>query len=111
MSPLMKHFASTLLLSLVAFTSLHAQSGLQTGIWTGTATVKGQQVPLTLKIDGNPQDLKAALLNGPESSPATAATLDGNLLILTFNYFARPLDATLENGELSGTFGLAAAGA
>ena len=107
----MKHFASTLLLSLAALTSLHAQSRLPAGIWTGAATVKGQQVPLTLRMEGGPQALKAALLNGPESSPASAATLTGNHLVLTFNYYARTLDATLDHGELTGTFGLAAAGA
>jgi len=98
----MKILASLLLLSVSAL----AQSKTPIiGTWQGNATVKGHQVPITLKIAGTPGDLTAALLNGPESSPATSATLTDNHLILAFNYYARTLDATLENGTLTGTFG------
>ncbi|WP_263383512.1 peroxiredoxin family protein [Granulicella arctica] len=106
----MKSLASILLLSLATSASIYAQSTSIDGTWKGTATVKGQQVPLTLQIDGKPAKLNAALRNGPESSPATTVALTGNHLVLTFNYFARTLDATLENGQLTGTFGLAAPG-
>jgi len=100
----MKLFASLLLLSVSAL----AQSKTPVaGTWQGNATVKGHQVPITLKITGTASNLTAALLNGPESSPATSATLTGNHLLLVFNYYARTLDATLENDTLTGTFGTA----
>ncbi|MCU1225565.1 MAG: Peroxiredoxin [Edaphobacter sp.] len=80
-----------------------------TGTWEGSATVRGQQVPLLLQISGPVTDLKAALLNGVEQAPASSATFADGHLLLNFNYFARTLEATLENGQLSGTFGLASA--
>ncbi|NYF79544.1 redoxin domain-containing protein [Granulicella arctica] len=104
----MKILAGILLLSVSTFA--HAKTHID-GIWQGDATVKGQQVPLTLQITGKGDKLQAALRNGPESSPATSAVLTGNHLVLTFNYFARTLDATLDNGTLTGTFGSTAAGA
>ena len=79
-----------------------------TGEWHGSATVHGQQVPVALELTGSRNALKAALLNGPERSEASSATLTGDHLVVTFNYFARTLDATLANGTLNGSFGTAA---
>jgi len=98
----MKLFASLLLLA----TSAIAQGPI-TGIWQGDATVHGQQVPIRLEITGKGNDLHAALLNGPENSPATGAVFTGNHLVVTFNYYAKTLDATLVDGHLSGSFGTA----
>jgi thiol-disulfide isomerase/thioredoxin len=100
----MKIFSSFLLLLVSAF-SLQAQPTPIIGTWTGEATVKGQQVPITLQINGMPANPHAALLNGPESSPVSNVTLTGNHLVLTFDYFARTLDVTLADGKLTGTFG------
>jgi peroxiredoxin len=99
----MKLLASLFLLA----TSVIAQ-GPVAGTWTGNATVHGQQVPVRLEITGGGNDLHAALLNGPESSPASSAVLTGNHLLLTFNYYAKTLDATLADGKLTGSFGTAA---
>ena len=99
----MKLLASLFLLA----TSAIAQ-GPVAGTWTGNATVHSQQVPVRLEITGSGNDLHAALLNGPESSPASSAVLTGNHLLLTFNYYAKTLDATLANGKLTGNFGTAA---
>jgi peroxiredoxin len=96
----MKLFASLLLLA----TSAIAQNPIA-GTWTGDAAVHGQQVPVCLEITGSGNDLHAALLNGPQRSAASGVVFTGNHLLLTFNYYARTLDATLENGHLSGTFG------
>ncbi len=98
----MKHFASLLLLA----TSAIAQGPIA-GRWVGDATVHGQQVPVRLEITGSGSDLHAALLNGPESSPASSAVFTGNHLLLTFNYYAKTLDATLADGHLTGSFGTA----
>jgi peroxiredoxin len=98
----MKLFVSLLLLSASAI----AQSTIA-GTWEGNATVHGQQVPVRLEITGRGSDLHAALVNGPESSPASSAVFSGNHLLLTFNYYARTLDATLADGQLTGTFGTA----
>ena len=102
----MKLFVGLLLLS----TSLIAQGPKHStilGTWEGNATVHGQQVPVTLEITGSANDLHAALRNGPESSPASSAVFTGNHLLITFNYYAKTIDATLANGRLDGSFGTA----
>jgi thiol-disulfide isomerase/thioredoxin len=98
----MKLFASFLLLA----TSAIAQGPIA-GRWAGNATVHGQQVPVRLEITGSGSNLHAALLNGPESSPASSAVFTGNHLLVTFNYYAKTLDATLADGHLTGSFGTA----
>ena len=100
----MKLFISLLLLA----TSAIAQSSIA-GSWQGVATVHDQQVPIRLEITGNGNNLHAALRNGSESSPASSAVLTGNHLLLTFDYFAKMLDATFIDGHLAGSFGTAAA--
>ncbi len=102
----MKLLVSVLLLVTPAFAAPQGQSSI-TGTWRGSATVHGQQVPVVLQITGGTGSLQAALLNGPESSPASSAVFSGNHLLVSFNYYARTLDATLANGHLSGTFGTA----
>jgi peroxiredoxin len=99
----MKLLAS-ILLSFASLAPLHAQAAPIAGTWHGAATVKGQQVPMTLRITGVSGNLKAALLNGPESSPATDVAFTDNHLVVTFNYFARTIHATLADGKLTGTF-------
>ncbi|WP_260704538.1 TlpA disulfide reductase family protein [Edaphobacter flagellatus] len=81
-----------------------------TGTWEGAATVRGQQVPLRLHISGSLSNLKAALINGTEQAPASAATFKDGKLLVTFNYFARSLEATFDGSQLSGTFGLISPG-
>ena len=79
------------------------------GTWQGFATRDSQRIPLTLKISGNGNDLKASFLNGPadhpDETPASSVTFDGTHLVASFNYFARKIDATLDNGTLTGTYG------
>src|ERR1700743_1261966 len=98
----MKLFAGFILLA----TSAIAQNRIAS-TWVGNAAVHGQQVPVRLEIAGSGNDLRAALLNGPERSPASSAVFTGNHLLLTFNYSARTLDSTLVKGHLTGTFGTA----
>ena len=105
----MKLFAGILLLAATAFAqSPNHSSDLKTieGTWEGAATVRGQQVPVRLQISGPAADLKAALLNGPEQSTASSATFSDGHLLINFNYFARSLDAKLDDGTLTGSFGL-----
>ena len=76
------------------------------GTWTGTAISHGQQVPLELHLSGSPQSPTATLINGPEITPASSATFSGHHLLITFNDFARTIDATLRpDHKLTGSFG------
>jgi peroxiredoxin len=100
----MKLFTSLFLVAL-SVAAQGAKRNAIVGPWVGDATVHGQQVPVRLEITGNGNDLHAALLNGPESSPASSVSLTGNHLVITFNYFAKTIDATVTDGHLTGTFG------
>ena len=104
----MKLLAGILLLATSAFSQTHDKSSIS-GRWEGNATVRGQQVPVRLQISGSASALKAALLNGAEEVPASSVSFADGRLVLNFDYYARTLEATLENGELTGTFGLVAA--
>ncbi len=101
-----KLLAGSLLLATSAF-SLGAPIA---GTWEGTATIRGQEVPVRLQLSGQPSNLKANLLNGPEQAPATSATLKDGKLVVIFNYYARSLEATLDGDKLTGTFGLISPG-
>jgi thiol-disulfide isomerase/thioredoxin len=104
----MKLLAGILLLATSALGQSVNRSDI-TGTWEGAATVRGQQVPIRLQISGPASDLKAALLNGPDQSAGSSATFSDDHLVVSFNYYARSLDARLEDGQLAGTFGLVSA--
>lgn len=104
-----KLLAGSLLLATSAL-AFGAGSTPIAGTWEGTATVRGQQVPVRLQIAGSPSHLKATLLNGPELAPSSSATFVDGKLLVTFNYYARTLEARLDGDQLTGTFGLASPG-
>ena len=97
--------------SLLLFSAAFASAGTSiNGIWEGTSSFRGQQVPVRLQISGTPSNLKAALLNGPEQTVASSVSLSDDKLIIQFNYFARSLEAKIEGDQLTGTFGLVSPG-
>jgi hypothetical protein len=100
----MKLFASLFLVALSAAAQGSKPNAI-VGPWVGDATVRGQQVPVRLEITGSGNDLHAALLNGPDRSPASSVSFAGNHLVISFNYYAKTIDATVNDGHLAGTFG------
>jgi thiol-disulfide isomerase/thioredoxin len=80
------------------------------GVWQGYATVnETQQVPITLRISRSGSGLSADFLNGPadhpDVSPASSVSFDGRLLVASFDYYARSVDARLSGGKLDGSYG------
>jgi len=75
------------------------------GVWVGTTQQNGQQVPFQLEVGGSGDDLHAALINGRQKSPASSANYSDGHLVLHFDYYANTLDATVQDGVLTGTFG------
>jgi thiol-disulfide isomerase/thioredoxin len=104
----MKLLASLLLLSVTALAQSPKQPAIA-GDYEGTATVHGQSVPIHLRITGDGPNLKAALVNGPEESPASSVTFKGGHLLITFDYYAKNLDLTVSSKaprpSFTGTFG------
>jgi peroxiredoxin len=102
-------------LFLLSFTTLAyaAPSPVVTGTWIGTGISHGQPVPFTLTISGSGTNLKAALINGPASfadqPQASSVTLDGDHLVVAFNYFTSKIDGQVSGGTLTGTFSTATA--
>jgi peroxiredoxin len=99
-----KPFAALVLLA--SATVALASSPAIDGTWEGSATVRGQQVPIRLQISGPDSALRATLLNGPEQTAASSATFTNGKLTVVFNYYARTLEATLASDQFTGTFGL-----
>ncbi len=101
-----------LLAALVLPSALLPAQQLLGGDYDGSATVRGEQVPLHLRLSGAGATLSGALVNGSELSPASSVSLSGNHLVLDFNYFARTLDLNLSpaanpDGNMTGSFGTA----
>lgn len=105
------------LLALLPTLTAAAQSSIA-GTYTGTTTYRGQQIPITLQITGPAAHLQAALVNGPLAHPAKRAptgldrsvasfvSLDGQHLVVAFNYFNASLDLLASpDGHLTGSFG------
>jgi len=102
-----------------AQTAIAAAPNSPAGVWTGTAQLNNQQVPFRLEISGKGDQVQGTLLNGPNNSEKSVksgtsgkfVSSSGNYsnghLVLTFDYYANTLDATLSNGALTGTFGKA----
>lgn len=103
----MKFLVATLFFVSSAIAQTQAASSLS-GLWSGNATVHGQQVPVQLSIKGPASQLDASLLNGPESTHATSVVLTGDHLVVTFNYYAKTLDATIQGDQITGSFGTTA---
>jgi thiol-disulfide isomerase/thioredoxin len=78
---------------------------LPAGRWVGSADLNGKQVPFQLEVSGSGDQVRAALVNGKEESPASSGSYSGGHLVLHFDYYANTLDATVKDGVLSGTFG------
>jgi hypothetical protein len=81
------------------------ESDSPAGVWTGTAQVNSREVPFRLEISGSGDQLQAALVNGKERSPASSGSYSAGHLVLHFDYYANTIDATIEHGTLTGTFG------
>ena len=92
------------LLFVVGGATARAQSSPD-GLWTGSAQVNGQAVPFTLQITGSGDAVEGALVNGRQKSPSSSGSFSGGHLILHYDEFANTLDATLQDGTLTGAFG------
>jgi thiol-disulfide isomerase/thioredoxin len=82
-----------------------AVPGSLDGVWIGSAQQNGQQVPFQLEVSGSGEGLHAALINGRQKSPASSVSYADGHLVVHFDYYANTLDATVQGGALTGTFG------
>lgn len=81
------------------------QDNPQSGTWIGVAQSHAHEIPFHLEISGTGDQVRGALINGKEKSLSSSGSYSNGHLILHFDYFANALDATLRDGNLTGTFG------
>ena len=73
------------------------------GLWSGTVVFNGLTIPFRLEISASGSNVKGAFLNGDEKVTSTSGHQDGDSLVLNFDQYAERLQATLHNGQLTGT--------
>ncbi|GAA3760687.1 TlpA disulfide reductase family protein [Terriglobus aquaticus] len=74
--------------------------------WTGTATYRGQSIPVQLNLaePGPGGSISGSLQNGNEQSPSSNGLLQDGHLTLQFDYFARKLQGTLTPTGFEGQY-------
>src|ERR1700675_4744989 len=86
--------------------SLLASGQSVEGKWDATVTVNNVSVPFRIEIDGAGADVHSYFFNGDERvNPSNSGTFQNGSLVLTFDSYATKLEATLNGGILSGTYG------
>lgn len=98
-----KTFAAALL----ALASLAcAQTSPQTiaGRWDATIQINGVATPFPLEISGSGANVTASFFNGNDRYPSTRGRFETGKLILTWDYYAATLEATLKDGVLEGQY-------
>jgi thiol-disulfide isomerase/thioredoxin len=76
------------------------------GAWDATVTVNNVSVPFRIEIDGTGADVHSYFFNGDDRvNPSSSGTFQNGSLVLTFDSYATKLEATLNDGILTGTYG------
>ena len=75
------------------------------GRWLGAADYNTQKVPFRLDITGSGDRVQGSLVNGKDKFTSSSGNYSGGHLLLTFDYYANTIDATVKDGVLTGSFG------
>jgi thiol-disulfide isomerase/thioredoxin len=96
---------SATVLAIFAITLLASGQSVE-GTWDATVTVNNVSVPFRIEIDGTGADVHSYFFNGDDRvNPSNSGTFQNGSLVLTFDSYATKLEATLNDGALSGTYG------
>ena len=97
--------ATRTLVAIFAITLLASGQSVE-GMWDATVTVNTVSVPFRIEIDGTGADVHSYFFNGDDRvNPSNSGTFQNGSLVLTFDSYATKLEATLNNGILTGTYG------
>lgn len=97
--------AAATLLAIFAITLLGAAQSVE-GMWDATVTVNNVSVPFRIEIDGAGADVHSYFFNGDDRvNPSNSGTFQNGRLVLTFDSYATKLEATLNDGILTGSYG------
>ena len=97
--------AAATVLAVFATTVLASGQSVE-GTWDATVTVNSVSVPFKIEIDGSGADVHSYFFNGDDRvNPSSNGTFQNGSLVLTFDSYATKLEATLNDGILTGTYG------
>jgi thiol-disulfide isomerase/thioredoxin len=97
--------AAATVLVIFAITLLASGQSLE-GTWDATVTVNNVSVPFRIEIDGTGTDVWSYFFNGDlRVNPSNSGTFQNGSLVLNFDSYATKLQATLNDGILTGTYG------
>ncbi len=74
------------------------------GIWDATVTVKDYEVPFRIEFSQQGGQMVGSFLDGDVKVSSTAGQLENGNLHLRYDYYNSDLRASLNNGELEGTY-------
>src|SRR5262245_23997538 len=97
-----------MILNVLMMVSLAVASGwaqAPDGRWDGTITYGALKVPFTIHFESNGGTLTGAFVNGDSRVSSTAGSFEAGAVRLTFGASGARLEATLEDGQLKGTYG------
>jgi hypothetical protein len=97
--------AAATVLTIFAITLLASGQSVE-GTWDASVTVNNVSVPFRIEIDGTGADVHSYFFNGDDRvNPSNSGTFQNGLLVLNFDSYATKLEATLNDGILTGTYG------
>ena len=100
----MKRLAVALLWAIVSAAQAPPVPGLS-GLWDATVKFDDYTLPFPIEFSQNGSNVAASFFNGDDRVTSTSGTLSGNSVTINFDHYATQLKATLEGGELKGTYG------
>jgi thiol-disulfide isomerase/thioredoxin len=97
--------AAANVLAIFAITLLASGQSVE-GTWDATVTVNNVSIPFRIEIDGTGADVHSYFFSGDDRvNPSSSGSFDNGALVLTFDSYATKLEATLNGGILTGTYG------
>ncbi|MGH9721967.1 MAG: TlpA disulfide reductase family protein [Bryobacteraceae bacterium] len=78
-----------------------------TGVWDATVVVNEVEIPFRLELSTDGANASGAFFNGDERVRSTGGRFEGGALTLHFDHYATTLEAKLDAGQLTGTYGRA----
>jgi thiol-disulfide isomerase/thioredoxin len=99
-------FSATAIVAIFIFTvTLSAAGQSVNGTWDATVTVNNVAVPFQIEIDGEGPEVHSYFFNGDDRvNPSNSGTFQDGSLVLNFDSYATKLEATLNDGILTGTY-------
>ena len=96
-----------LISSLMLFTAPALAQSLS-GLWDASVKVNGLEIPFRIEFSGSGSTLSGSFFNGDQKVTSNSGRVDGDSIVLDFDYYAARLTAQWKDGMLSGTYRRAA---